>query len=240
MRFHDCQKFFEISNPDLVEFHLSYQDMLLKPDKFLNQEYACGFVVHAPELFENSELLDLASSSSSYRKNSILNMQRVIDLTLDLKRFFPNTKRPLIVTNVGGFSMDQNFTNHEVKKGYEIFAKSLSELNTEGVEIIPQTMAPYPWHFGGQRYQNLFVHPEEISEWCNKLDMRMCFDISHSIHETRSQYGSNNSLLMAHASHKVPGVEFSTGSLGHGLPVSVGIALSNKIKNNERAKNHWN
>ncbi len=181
VRFHDCQKYFEISSPDLVEFHLSYQDMLLNPDEFLDQEYSCGFVVHAPELFENSELLDLASSSPSYRKNSILNMQRVIDLTLDLKRFFPNTKRPLIVTNVGGFSMDQNFTNHEVKLGYEIFAKSLHELNADGVEIIPQTMAPYPWHFGGQRYQNLFVHPEEISEWCNKLEMRMCFDISHSM-----------------------------------------------------------
>ena len=43
-------------------------------------------------------------------------------------------------------------------------------------------------------------------------------------------YGKNNSLLMSHSSHKVPGVIFSTGSLGHGLPVSVGIALSNKIK----------
>ena len=32
-----------------------------------------------------------------------------------------------------------------------------------------------------------------------------------------NEYGENNSLLMAHASHKVPGVEFSTGSLGHGL-----------------------
>ena len=38
-----------------------------------------------------------------------------------------------------------------------------------------------------------------------------------------NEYGKNNSLLMAHASHKVPGVEFSTGSLGHGFlsePVS--------------------
>ncbi len=42
-------------------------------------------------------------------------------------------------------------------------------------------------------------------------------------------YGKNNSLLMNHASHKVNGVEFSTGSLGHGLPVSVGKALKFKI-----------
>ena len=31
-------------------------------------------------------------------------------------------------------------------------------------------------------------------------------------------YGANQTLLMQHASHKVPGVLFSTGSLGHGLP----------------------
>lgn len=31
--------------------------------------------------------------------------------------------------------------------------------------------------------------------------------------------------------HKVPGVEMSTGSLGHGLPVSVGVALSARLDN---------
>ena len=39
-------------------------------------------------------------------------------------------------------------------------------------------------------------------------------------------YCADGSLLMGHASHKVPGVEFSTGSLGHGLPVACGIALA--------------
>jgi len=32
--------------------------------------------------------------------------------------------------------------------------------------------------------------------------------------------------LMGHISHHVPGVEFSTGSLGHGLPVALGMALA--------------
>jgi transketolase len=32
-----------------------------------------------------------------------------------------------------------------------------------------------------------------------------------------------------HSSHKVPGVEFSTGSLGHGLPYAVGRALAQKV-----------
>ena len=44
-------------------------------------------------------------------------------------------------------------------------------------------------------------------------------------------FGYNGTKLMAHVSHKVKGVEFSTGSLGHGLPVAVGKALYFKINN---------
>lgn len=39
-------------------------------------------------------------------------------------------------------------------------------------------------------------------------------------------YGKDGSDLIGHASHRVPGVEFSTGSLGHGLPVAAGMALA--------------
>jgi transketolase len=39
-------------------------------------------------------------------------------------------------------------------------------------------------------------------------------------------YGRDHSALMNHISHKVPGVEFSSGSLGHGLPFGVGKALA--------------
>lgn len=41
-------------------------------------------------------------------------------------------------------------------------------------------------------------------------------------------YGRDHSMLMNHISHKVPGVEFSTGSLGHGLSFGVGKALAAK------------
>ena len=39
-------------------------------------------------------------------------------------------------------------------------------------------------------------------------------------------YYLDEGKLMGHISHHVPGVEFSTGSLGHGLPVAVGMALA--------------
>ena len=42
-------------------------------------------------------------------------------------------------------------------------------------------------------------------------------------------YGENGSELMNHISHKVNGVEFSTGSLGHGLSFGIGKALSARM-----------
>ena len=53
--------------------------------------------------------------------------------------------------------------------------------------------------------------------------------------ELLKKYAKNGSVLMSHISSEVPGVEFSTGSLGHGLPVGLGIALFAK-KNNEKWK----
>jgi transketolase len=47
-------------------------------------------------------------------------------------------------------------------------------------------------------------------------------------------YGQDGSRLMSHVSHKVPGVEFSTGSLGHGLPFGCGKALTAK-----RQQKNW-
>ncbi len=45
-------------------------------------------------------------------------------------------------------------------------------------------------------------------------------------------YGTKTSILGGHPdSTKIPGVEASTGSLGHGLPTAVGIAMGLKIKN---------
>ena len=41
-------------------------------------------------------------------------------------------------------------------------------------------------------------------------------------------YGRDHSNLMNHISHKVPGAEFSSGALGHGLPFGVGKALAAK------------
>jgi transketolase len=48
--------------------------------------------------------------------------------------------------------------------------------------------------------------------------------------EMLDSFSENGSILTMHISHKVPGVELSTGSLGHALGVACGVALAGKIK----------
>lgn len=48
--------------------------------------------------------------------------------------------------------------------------------------------------------------------------------------EELANHYKNGSKFSGHVSHKgIPGVEFSTGSLGHGLPFATGLALASKI-----------
>jgi transketolase len=43
-------------------------------------------------------------------------------------------------------------------------------------------------------------------------------------------FGSDGSELIGHVNHAVQGISFSTGSLGHGLPLGIGIAIASKQK----------
>jgi transketolase len=47
------------------------------------------------------------------------------------------------------------------------------------------------------------------------------------VDELKTHY-ANGSRLSGHVSHHLPGIDFSTGSLGHGLPVAAGRALAGK------------
>ncbi|WP_245323688.1 N-acetylneuraminate synthase family protein [Bradyrhizobium stylosanthis] len=180
VRYHDTERFLEICEPDIIEFHLSYSDMERDPAAYLSGTYDLGFVVHAPELFAGSKLMDLATPDEALRRYSLEQTQAVIDITRGLKKFFPKTKRPPIVANIGGFTMDEPLPPEEKAERYRIFAQSLKELDMDGVELTPQTMAPFPWHFGGQRHQNIFIFPDESAAFCAKHDLRMCVDISHT------------------------------------------------------------
>jgi sialic acid synthase SpsE/sugar phosphate isomerase/epimerase len=180
VRHHDFKKLKNIANLDFVEFHFSYSDLLLDDSEYLNREEMLDFSVHCPELFYQDHLLDLSSLDEAYHAISIDNFQRTIQATRRLKSYFPKTQKPFLISNVGGWSTDTFMAPSEKEQRYGVLSETLAALNDDDFEILIQTMPPFPWHFGGQRYHNLFVDPDEILAFCRDNNFRICLDISHT------------------------------------------------------------
>lgn len=179
VRYHDFRIYREWIEPDLFEFHLSYRDLGLDPRPYLAPASCSRLVVHAPELFEHSELLDLATDDDAYRQRSIDNLKRVVAATHVIAEYFSGADSLLIVANVGGFSADRSLDPALRPLLYERFRESCARIDFGRSELIPQNMAPFPWHFGGQRHQNIFMIPGEIATMARELELRICLDLSH-------------------------------------------------------------
>ncbi|MDC7286666.1 transketolase [Blautia schinkii] len=52
-----------------------------------------------------------------------------------------------------------------------------------------------------------------------------------SIEEVLEKFSKFGSKFIGHPNNKLPGIEMNSGSLGHGLPVCVGMALAGKMNN---------
>jgi N-acetylneuraminate synthase len=224
VRHHDYAQLLELSMPDFLEFHLSYRDLELDDSSyFAKGNLPTGLVVHAPELFAGDHLLDLCSPDEAYRRHSLQEMRRVIDKTRSLRRFFKVDGPTGIITNVGGFSLDRPLTPSEKQQRRETLARSLRELDTTDVAIWPQTMPPYPWHFGGQRFHNLFVEAEDISILCSQLGLGLCLDISHSRLACNLMKRSFDSFVQTVAQHtRHLHVADALGVDGEGLQIGEG------------------
>jgi sialic acid synthase SpsE/sugar phosphate isomerase/epimerase len=180
VRWHDFREIRTMSNPDFLEFHMSFKDMEEDFSRYFDGPLDLDFKVHSPDTFNGDHLLDLANPDEAHRKRSVAELQRVVDLTRKMKPYFTKADRPVIIVSLGGFSTDGFLSEAEVARRYGIMAKSLGELDREGVELIGQTLPPFPWYFGGQMYLNLFVKPEDTVAFCRDQGLRLCFDISHS------------------------------------------------------------
>ena len=180
VRYHDLQQIAAACPLDLLEIHLSYKDLEVDLEDFFTQPLPHKLVVHSPELFSGDHILDLCAEDSAYRERSIDELRRVIAVTRELKQYFPKASRPPIVVNMGGFSADDFIAPADRQAKYDLLLDSLDKIDQSGVELIPQTMPPFPWHFGGQRYHNLFVDLDEILLFCTENNYRICLDVSHS------------------------------------------------------------
>lgn len=132
-------------------------------------------------------------------------------------------------------------------KGHSLTYHARS-IRCEAIEMVHRARAS---HIGGNLsiadilavlyFDTLNVNPKDV-EWperdrfllskghcCCALYAALALKGFFPLDELKT-YGSDGSRLLAHASHYVPGVELSTGSLGHALPVGVGLALAAKRK----------
>lgn len=181
VRYHDVKRLAAAAPFGLFEFHLSYKDLEEDISKHLDgQRYDMDLVVHSPELFSGDHIMDLCSPDIEYRQHSIAELQRVVNVTRALAPYFKQARRPLIIINAGGFSADGPMPVSSRQPLYDLIAESLKQIDQADVEIIPQTMPPFPWHFGGQRFHNLFMTADEIVSFCERHGYRVCLDISHS------------------------------------------------------------
>lgn len=180
VRFHDWQILAEKSNPDFLEFHLSYRDLDLDFTDFIPEALDYSLVVHSPDLFHNDLILDLASQNADIRSASSQELQRVVDLTSAMAKRFRGGEQPKVVVSLGGSSLDRPWPIAERDQGYERVISELEKVESKDVELLAQTLPPYPWYLGGQRYCNLFVDPAETVRFSKDTAIRLCFDVAHT------------------------------------------------------------
>lgn len=182
VRFHDFRSLLEVSRPDFLEFHQSARDMDIDPATvFAPGERLEQFLtVHAPDLYPGDFLIDLASPDPAVWERSIHEVQRVVDLARDLRRYAVDERDPIVVVTMGGFLPDRHLAPAERYPLYERVQEGLERIDESGVRLTAQTLPPYPWLKGGQQHHNLFVEPEDTAWFCEQTGRRLTFDVSHS------------------------------------------------------------
>ena len=179
VRYHDLDALHTRGRPDFVEFHLSYQDLDLDYRQFVPEPLDLGLAVHSPDLFRGDHILNLASDDEARWRRSLDELGRVIDLTRALAMQF-SSERPVLIVSLGGFTADVPVPAPHRAPMYERVAAGLERLDTDGVELVAQTLPPFPWYMGGQLHCNLFVDPDDTAAFAEDAGIGLCLDVSHS------------------------------------------------------------
>lgn len=180
VRYHDAVRIIDAAAPDFVEFHLSYKDLELDPADFLRPAETCAVAVHSPDLFSGDHILNLASDEDAYWRRSLDELRRTIDTAGRIAAHFKSSRRPVLIVSMGGFSADAPWPKSERARGYDRVAAALDKVDQTSVEIVAQTLPPFPWYLGGQLFCNLFVDPDDTLEFSSTTGIGLCLDVSHS------------------------------------------------------------
>lgn len=180
VRYHDFKSLSRCANPDFLEFHMSAKDLDVPPRQMFDSPLDLDLVVHSPDLFAGDHILDLAATGEAYRERSVAELQRVVNLTRSLQEWFPNARTPRIVVSLGGFTSDAPLPSSERAELYGRVSDSLARLDCTGIELLAQTLPPFPWYRGGQLFCNLFVDPEDTAAFLQQAGLVLCLDVAHS------------------------------------------------------------
>lgn len=180
VRFRDIEVIRDLFKPRFVEYHMFASDLNVDPKKFAEVFDGSDIAVHAPEQFDDGFVLDLVSESETIREESKERFDTILNWVLSVKEL-NNSDTVKLITNVGGATMnpDERYTFDKVAayKNLSITIKKAREL---GIEVLPQSMPPFPWHFGGQGYHRLFVDLKDMEEMQDYCEVKFCMDVSHT------------------------------------------------------------
>jgi N-acetylneuraminate synthase len=224
VRYHDIAAMTRDCTPDFLEFHFSYKDLEIDPATVFPTPLEMSFTTHSPDLFAGDFILNLASEDDAHWERSIVELQRVVDLTRSMRQYFTRCDEdPVIIASLGGFTKDAFVTADELAPMYARVAAGLDRIDDSGVRLCAQTLPPYPWYMGGQLYCNLFVNPVDTAAFAEKYDRRLCLDVSHSklaANFVGMPFSEAVELLAPHAEHLH--LVDATGVDGEGVQVGDG------------------
>lgn len=183
VRFHDVQELNALFLPELLEFHLSHEDMeRYSRNPWRGDGVRCDHVVvHAPELLGGDHVVDLVAEDAAYRRRSFDGLLEVAEITIGVSRTLGATSVPKVVVNPGGWSREGFFESAVKVAKLERLREAAFDLVSARPDVhwLFQTMPPFPWHFGGQRFHNLLVDPGDVGALVG-TGVGICLDLSHS------------------------------------------------------------
>ncbi len=83
-------------------------------------------------------------------------------------------------------------------------------------------------------YDNSYQNDLILSKGHAAIGLYVLLEHFGLLEEELDSFCKKDSKLFGHPTHKIKNVKASTGSLGHGLPMGLGIALSRKISNDKK------
>jgi sialic acid synthase SpsE/endonuclease IV len=177
-RLNDYRDFIELK-PDLFEIHMTWRDLnsYTPPTESLGQD----LVVHAPEYYQD-KLIDFASDDPKILELSTEMLKKTIQIARDLNPHFKGQKDPRgprVVVHPGGHFSKKTTSNRSEQ--YRRLMKSLKQIDSSGVRILVENMPPFPWYFGGQWYNSIFMDPHEIRQFADEMKWGICYDTSHAL-----------------------------------------------------------